>query len=45
MSSMRQKINFNVKHEEFVPLSIFDVRNCRENYNFITNIYTNPTFR
>ena len=44
MSSMFQKIRLNVKHEEFVLLSIFDVTNCHENYQFITNIYTNPTF-
>ena len=43
MSSMFQKIRLNVKHEEFVLLSIFDVTNCHENYQFITNIYTNPT--
>ena len=44
MSSMFQKTKLIVKHGELVPLSFLYDTDCHENYNFMTNIYTNPTF-
>ena len=44
MSSKRQNITFTVEKENLESLSFSDVKICRKNSKFVTNVYRKPTF-
>ena len=44
MSSKHQTINYTVELENVGSFSLLDVKICRKNSKFVTNVYRKPTF-